>query len=219
MNVIPYAGTILGGVVAAEDGQLLPLAVGYLEDDRDQVSLRIVGLADLAGGMGTAGVEVPQGHITQSVGFAGPGHHFLHRQLGFTVAIGGNSLVGLQDGHLLGLAVGGGGGGKYDLVYSVGHHSLEEYHRPVEVVVVVLQGIGHGLSHLGGGGEVDHTVDLLRLEQHIQSGPVPDVQLVEPGFGMNSGLEAGLEVIGHNHIPASVDEFIHSVGADVPCSA
>ena len=32
VDIVPDAGTVLGGVVVAEDGDLLPLAVGHLED-------------------------------------------------------------------------------------------------------------------------------------------------------------------------------------------
>lgn len=63
---------------------------------------------------------------------------------------------------------------------------------------------------------MDHPVDFLRLKQHVQGGPVPDVQLVEPGFRMDSGPEPGLEVVRNHHVPAGVDEFIDSMGADVP---
>ena len=61
--------------------------------------------------------------------------------------------------------------------------------------------------------KIEEVVD--GLEQRVQGRPLPDVQLVEPGLGVDGGLEAGLEVVGHHHVPAGVDELVHGVGADV----
>ena len=219
MDIIPDAGAVLGGIVVAKHADRLSLSQGHLENDGDQMGLRIVGLADLAGDMGTAGVEVAQGHVFQAVGLGNPAHHVLHGQLGLAVAVGGHSTVVLQDGHPLRLTVGGGGGREYDLVHAVGHHGLEEHHGAVEVVVIVLQRIGHGLSHLGGGGKVDDALDVLGLEQGIQSPPIPDVQLIEFCLGMDCGFEASLQVVGHHHVPAGVNQFIYRMGADVSGSA
>ena len=66
---------------------------------------------------------------------------------------------------------------------------------------------------------MDHALDLLRLEQGVQGALVPDVQLIEPGLGVDRLPEAGEEVIRHHHVPARVDELIHCVGADVAGSA
>ena len=89
VDIVPDAGAVLGGVVVAEDGHRLPLAQGHLEDDGDEVGLRVVGLADLAGLVGAAGVEVPQAHIAQAVGLAHPVEHPLHRELCLAVGVGG----------------------------------------------------------------------------------------------------------------------------------
>ena len=156
------------------------------------MGLRIVGLPDRARDMGTAGIEIPQGHILQPVGLGHPAHHLFHGELGLSVAVGGLGPVGLQDGDPLGLSIGGGGGGKDDLIHPVSHHGLKEHHGAVEVVVIVLQGVGHGLSHLGGRCKVDHALDVLRLEQGIQGAPVPDIQLIKLRLGVDSCLESGL---------------------------
>ena len=219
MDVVPDAGAVGGGVVVPEDAHVVPLAVGYLEDNGDQMGLGVVGLADGAGDVGAGGVEVPQSHILEAVGLGHPAHHLLHGQLGVAVAVGGHGLVALQDGHPLRLPVGGGGGGEDDLVHPVLHHGLQEHHGAVEVVVIVLQRVGHALPHLGGGGEVDHALDVLRLEQGVQRPLVPDVQLIEPGLGVDRLPEAGEEVVRHHHVPARVDELVHRVGADVAGSA
>ena len=63
---------------------------------------------------------------------------------------------------------------------------------------------------------MDDPVDVFGLEQHVQGPPVPDVQLVEAGLGVDRGAEAGEQVVGHHHVPAGVDELVDRVGADVP---
>ena len=96
------------------------------------------------------------------------------------------------------------------------HHGAQQHHSAVEVIVIIFQRVGHGLPHLGGGGEVDDTVNLFRLEQHVQGRPVPDVQMVEAGLGVDGGPEAGEQVVRHHHVPAGVDELVYSMGADIP---
>ena len=183
------------------------------------MGLRVVGLANGPGGVGAAGVEIPQGHIAQAVGPAGPAHHVLHGQLGLAIAVGGLGAVRLQNGHPLRLAIGGGGGGEYDLVHPVGHHRPQQSGGAAQVVVVILQGVGHRLAHLRGGGEVDDAVDVLGLEQLVHGRPVPDVRLIEAGLGVDGGPEAGEQVVGHHHVPSGLDELVYGVGADVSGSA
>ena len=46
VDVVAHAGAVDGGVVVAEQLQLVPLAGGDLQGDRDEVGLRVVPLAD-----------------------------------------------------------------------------------------------------------------------------------------------------------------------------
>ena len=97
----------------------------------------------------------------------------------------------------------------------MGHHGLEKDSGAAEIVVIVLQGIGHGLSHLGEGGKMDDAVDALRLKEPVHGRPVPDVGLVETGHGVDCRPKAGDQIIGHYHVAAGLDELIYGVGADV----
>ena len=89
VDVVPHAGAVPGVVVVAVDGHLLPLAQGHLEDQGDEMGLGVVGLANLAGLVGAAGVKVPQAHIAQAVGLAHPVEHPLHRELCLAVGVVG----------------------------------------------------------------------------------------------------------------------------------
>ena len=66
---------------------------------------------------------------------------------------------------------------------------------------------------------MDDAVDVLGLEQGVQRALVPDVQLIEFRLGVDGGPEAGLQVVGHHHVPARVNELVHRVGADITGSA
>ena len=72
VDVVPDTGAVLGGVVGAEEGELLPLALGHLEDEGDQVALRPVILADGAVVPGSGHVEVAQGAELEAVGQVAP---------------------------------------------------------------------------------------------------------------------------------------------------
>ena len=137
MDVVAHTGAVLGGIVVAEDADRLPLLQRHLQDNRNQVGLGVVRLTDLAGGVRAAGVKVAQRHIAQAVCEGNPLHHLLHRELGLAVAVGGVGLVALQNRHPFRLAVGGGSGGKDNLVHPMLHHRAQQHHRSIKVVVVI----------------------------------------------------------------------------------
>ena len=65
---------------------------------------------------------------------------------------------------------------------------------------------------------MNNSLNGLLLKKSVHGLPVPDVQLIEPGLGVYGGPEAGEQVVRHHHVPASVDQLIHSVGADIASS-
>ena len=66
---------------------------------------------------------------------------------------------------------------------------------------------------------MDDAVDLLGLKQGVQRALVPDVQLIEFRLGVDGGPKTGLQIVGHHHLPARINEFVHCMGADVTGSA
>ncbi len=60
VHIVAHAGAVVRVVVGAEDGNVRPGAVRRLQHQRDEVRFRIVLLAQLALGIGAAGVEVTQ---------------------------------------------------------------------------------------------------------------------------------------------------------------
>ena len=66
---------------------------------------------------------------------------------------------------------------------------------------------------------MDDAVDLLGLKQGVQRALVLDVQLIEFCLWVDGGPKTGLQVVGYHHLPSSINEFIHRMGADITGSA
>ena len=148
MDVVADAGTISCRIVVTEDGDVVALAVRDLQHNWDEVGLGVMRLANLAGHMRTAGVEIAQGDKVNAVRHRGPVEHPLHGELRFAVAVRRVRRVGFQNGNALRLAVGRGRGREHDVLHAMLDHALEHRPRAAEVVVVILERIDHALADL-----------------------------------------------------------------------
>src|SRR6266436_6163674 len=92
MNVIADAGAIGSGIVGAKDGDVFALSEGDLQREGNQVRLRHMVLAQIAGR--SRGVEIAQTGISQTVDAVKPGEHLLYEQLRFSVGVRGAQGVG-----------------------------------------------------------------------------------------------------------------------------
>ena len=86
VDVVADGGDVRGRVVRAEDLYGNPLAQGGLEDERDQVRLRLVVLAQPAAG--PRDVEVPEARRRDTVGVGEKPDQPVHRGLGAAVGAG-----------------------------------------------------------------------------------------------------------------------------------
>ena len=219
VDVVPDAGAVPGGIVVAVNRHMVPPSVGNLQNNGDQVGLRVMRLADLAGHMRAAGVEVPQRDKMDAVCNGSPVEHPLHRQLRVAVAICGMRRVGLENRHTFRFAVGRGGRGKDDVFDAVLDHRLQHCPRAAEVVVVVLERIYHALADLGVCREMDDCVDLFAGKDVVAEFLIADVALIEPRLRMDGFAEAGFQIVRHDHIVAVVNKFVNGVAADVTSAA
>ena len=105
MDVIAYAGAILGGIVGPEDMDRFSASRGCLQDQRNQMRFRIVGLAQIFRRAGR--VEITKAAIPEPVNAVQPCEHLLHQQLGFAINVGGPKRLVFRDGHPLRVAVEG----------------------------------------------------------------------------------------------------------------
>jgi hypothetical protein len=116
VDVVADAGAVRGGVILAEDLQLLPPAGGHLEGYRDQMRLGLMPLTQRprAGRERRSGhVEVAQTHRAKSVRQAFVGDRHVHGQLGPSVRVGRRHRGVLADRHSGRVAVDRGGGAEH----------------------------------------------------------------------------------------------------------
>ncbi|MNC27245.1 hypothetical protein D3C75_754120 [compost metagenome] len=218
MQVIPDAGAVLGGIVVTIDGDKRPFAQGYLENHGNQVGFRIMVLADFSALMGAAGVEITQRYIFNIMGHIEPFHHFFHGQLGFAVGVGREGAVGLENRHILRLAVGGCSGGEDDFAHAVFVHFFEQAQGAVHIVVVVLGRSLHALAHQGVGGKMNHCVNGIFLKHGIQKILVPDVAHIQ--LAAQNRIPVPLvQIIDDYNFLACRDQLRHCMGTDITCSS
>ena len=230
MDVVAYAGAVRGGIVVAEHMHLFQRAHGHLGDVGHEVIGDAVGvLADQAALVGADGVEVAQQrHVHLGVGLAAVGEHHLVHQLAGAVGVGGAAHTAvLIDGHLLRVAIDGGGGGEHQIVHAVAAHGGQHGEGGGEVVGVVLDGLAHALAHRLVGGELDHRVNVRVLrEQLLHLFRVGEVDLhkaeilagdlLHPAHRLRAGV---VVVVGHDDVIAGRQKFHAGMTANVTCAA
>ena len=228
VDVVPDAGAVGGGIVVAEDDQLLPDAAGRLGDEGHQVVGDAVGrLADAARGMGPHGVEVPKEHRGPGgVGLHGVPDDLFAHELGPAVGIGAAHAAGLVEGHFVLRAVDRGGGGEDDPLHAVPPHDLQQGHGGQQVVLVVFEGLFHALPHGLEAREVDGAADVVLLEHPVEGRLVPHVdaveghlfpgQLLHPAKGFGGAVG---EVVHGHHVVPQLQQSEAGVGPDVPGAA
>ena len=170
VDIVTHAGAVRGGVVVAEDMDLFQLADGDLGDVGHQVVGDAVGvLADEAGLVGTDGVEVAQqGDVQLRVRLADILQNALGEGLGGAVGVGGlahGEVLG--DGHGGRVAVDGGRGAEHEVVAVVAAHHIQNDEGAVQVIVIVLDGLGDALAHSLIGSELDDGVDVRALGEDL----------------------------------------------------
>ena len=229
MDVVPDTGAVVGGVVVAEDAQLLPAANGGLGDEGHQVVGNAPGvLAQQTGLVGTDGVKVPQqNHAPLGVGVGNAGENLLGHILGPAVGVGAAAgAAGFLQRHFVVGGINGGRGGEDDGLHVEGLHHLGQHQGRVQVVVVVFPGLGNALTHSLETGEVNDAVNLVFLEDGGQQCFVPHIALVEfhlfagellhPLQGLGVGVA---QIINDHYLMAAFQQLDAGVCADVPGTA
>src|SRR5699024_7469799 len=110
MYIVPNAGAVRSRIIRAEYAHMVALSVGHLKDDRYQMAIRVVRLSYISVSVGSAGVEIPERNVSQSMSLGRPFEHFFHRQLCLAIGVCRLGSVILHYGHAFGLAVGRRGG-------------------------------------------------------------------------------------------------------------
>jgi hypothetical protein len=213
VNVIADARAVGRGVVRAEDRDGLAPPQGRLQDDRHQVRLGPVVLADAGVGGGPGGVEVPQGRVSQAVGPGVVPQGVLEVQLRLPVGVDGVGRMVLRNRGREGAAVGGGRGGEDDPADAGLAHGRRQMQARHNVVVVVLLGILHALANGATGGKVHDAIPAAG-QPRGQAGRVHEVSAEEHLGRHGRRMALGEVVVNANGVPRLQQEA-HHVAADV----
>src|SRR5215211_6457351 len=158
VDVVAYGGAVACRVVGAEDLHGRALRRG-LEDERDQVRLRMVVLPEPP--PRPRHIEVAKARRCQPTSPAHGADEPVHGELGATVRVGRQGRGRLLYGHLLWLPVDGGRGRKDEPACTCFAHRLQEVERPADVVAVVDLRLLYCLADEGERSEVEHAVEAL----------------------------------------------------------
>ena len=105
-------------------------------------------------------------------------------------------------------------------------HSLQQAGRAGDVVLVVAQRLGGGLADGFERGEVENRVEAVGGERPIEAGRIPNVAFHERNVsareipdGFDRGTGPVREVVEHDDVVSSGDQFDGGVAADVARAA
>jgi hypothetical protein len=201
VDVVAHAGAIRGGVVVAEEGQLLPLACGHQQGIGDEMGLRVVPLTPgpTRPYQGPGGVEVAQGDRGQPVCRDVPGDRVLDGELAGGVWVRRCGDRGLGDRLLGRVSVDVRGRGEHQSRNPRRPDRVQQTQRADHVVFPVLLRGGHALAGRDVRGEMQDPVEC-GLRGEDVAGDVVHPAADEPGAARDRTLVPGGQVIQHHHL-------------------
>jgi len=217
MDVIADAGTVLGGVVLAEDGRGVALAGSHIQYNGNQVGFGIVVLAALGGGAGC--VEVAEAHALEAMGGVAIGEDVLKVELGAAIGVGRVLLGFLGNGDRIGLAEDGGRGGEHDVAHSPTDAAAEQLGAIGDVVGVILERILYALAHQAAGAEVHDGINGV-----VADGAGDQCRIAEAAFHQRHPCRqafamAAAQIVEHYHILSCGKEPLDRYASNIPGSA
>src|SRR5215210_979036 len=211
VDVVAYGAAVARRVVGAEDLHRGAFSCG-LEDERDQVRLRIVVLPEPAAGAGH--VEVAEARRGQPTSLGDGADEPVYCEFGAPVRVRRQGRGRLPYRHLLGLPVDGCRGREHEPPGTRLAHRLEEVERPADVVAVVYLGPLYGLADEGERREVQYAVEAfgerLTGESCIHEVSMDQARSLGDGPSVSSG-----EVVEHDRLVARLDELGGDDATDV----
>ena len=222
MDVVADAGSVMGGVVVAENTELGTLADGDLCDVWHEVVGDAVGVfSHEAAGVGSDGVEIAkEDDVPLGVGFLDVHHDLFEHALCPTVGVGTlpfRTVLGY--GNLDGVAIDGRGRAENDVLAAVVTHDIEEHQCAADVVLIVFPGFLDGFADGLQSGKMDAGVEFVLVENLLESVAVAYVGLVKR-YGFASQLFDAIErlerrvaeIVGDDNFVAGLAEFDQCVG-------
>jgi hypothetical protein len=178
MDEVANAEAILCRIVGTVHDQRWAQAESGVDGQRQEVRLRVVGLADLGGGISARGVEVTQRYRAQ------PAERrrvegTLHARLRGSVRIDRRDPVLLAQPVGLRQTIDGAGAREYEGLDLVANGGADQHPALRGVVGVIALGEGHRLAHLDIAREMDDDLGPVALEHFLDEAPVTHITAFE----------------------------------------
>ena len=219
MYIVPEAGAIGGRIVRAEDLDVFTPPGGGVNDERDEVGLGVMVLANSTV-LGCPGsVEIAEGRKAKTIGVGEGFQAVLDVELGLAVWVDRGLRERLHHGEGLGFAVGCAGGGEDEFLYAVVEHGLEKTEGGNKVVFVILAGLGDGFTHVGESCEVHDEFNLLVAKDLADRFGIAEVAVVKGNGLMNRRSVPKDEIVEHNGLMPRGLQLTHAMTADVTGSS
>ena len=217
VDVVAHARAVRRRIVVAEDGDFVARAGGRLQQERDEMGLRIVPLAVHVRGAGR--IEIPEARGAKTVGFGVSLQRALERELGLAIRVRGRRRGVFFDDRLLGGSIHR-SARREDQHADVAHaHRFEHRESADDVGTEVFPRLRDRLADERGGREMHDGVDTFVGERCGEPCSVEDIALDEPG-GRNDGVAVACrEVVVHDHRVARRGELFTDHAADVAGAA
>ncbi|MOA13833.1 hypothetical protein D3C78_1338990 [compost metagenome] len=197
---------------------MLALAKRYLQHDWNEMSFRTVVLTDLSAFMGTCRIEVAERYEFDAVRDIEPLHHFLHRQLRFTVGVRRQRTIIFIDRHVLRLAVCCCRRGEHDFSDIVFVHLLKQTKRAVHVVMIIFARVLHAFANKRVGCEMNNRINLIFFKYSVHKSRIPKIAYVQLSSKQCFAV-ALLQIIDDHDILAALLQGRYRMRTDIACSS
>ena len=219
VDIVAEAGAVGGRVVGAEDFDVFAASGGGVDDERDEVGLGVVVLADGAVCSSPGSIEIAEGRKAETVGVGEGFEAVLDVELSLAVGIDGGLREGLHHGQGLGFAIGCASGGEDKFLYAIVEHGLEEAEGRDEVILVVFTGLGDGFSHISEGREMHDEFDTLIAKDLADRFGIAEVAVIKGNGFVNRRPVPEYEIVEHDGFMPCGLQLTHTMTSDVAGSS
>ena len=185
-------------VVIAVNHDLVALALGHLEHQRDQVCLRLVVFAEIGGGAG--GVKVTQCRIFDPVDFVVPAQDFFKTEFGFAVGIDRNLRGGFANRVFIRLPESRGGAGENNHFDAAFNRGVGQVDAVGQIVAEIFAGVLHGFADQRERGEMHDGVEFLLTAQLDDQIAVGQIAFDEIGAGIHRFFVSGYKRVEYHNL-------------------
>ena len=150
---------------------------------------------------------------------AGVAQHDLGHQLGRAVGRHRHERIVLCHRHARGVAVDRGGGGEDEMLHAALDGAFDQRARIHRVVLVIAERIGDRVRHHDRGGEMDDGVYAVLRHELGHQRLIASLADDDRHALRHRPIEAGGEIVEHDHALAGIDQRVDHVASDIAGAA